>query len=97
MLSILVPLAALVIAVFMTLFGLTPEQQAKAEAKRTARAMAKLAREQRIEVERQRREWRAVVEGQKADGSAGFADESEAMDALGGRGGRRSNLDDRWF
>lgn len=97
MFTILVPLAVLVIALFMNFFGLTPEQQAKAQAKRAARAAAKLARQQRIEIERQRQEWRAFVEEQKADGSAGFADEAEAMDALGGRGGRRSNLDDRWF
>ena len=97
MFSILIPFAALIFVVFMNLFGLTPEQQAKAEAKRAEREAKKLARRLRCEAERQRREWRAFVERQKADGSARFADEREALDALGGRGGRRSNLDDRWF
>ncbi|MBN8899746.1 MAG: hypothetical protein BGO51_08105 [Rhodospirillales bacterium 69-11] len=97
MFSILIPLAVLIFMCIERLLGLTPEQRAEAKAKRAEREAKKLARQLRFEAERQRREWRALVERQMADGSARFADERESLDALGGRGGRRSNLDDRWF
>jgi|ERR1700733_9946632 hypothetical protein len=97
MFTILVPLIALVLWIAMWVFGLHPEQRARAEAKRAARAVARLARQQRIEAERQRREWHEIVKKQRARGDAGFANEADATEALSGRGGRRSNLDERWF
>ena len=81
----------------MTLLGLTPEQQAAAQAKRMARDAERAARAHERASRRQQREWYEAVERQKSRGHAGFADEAAARAALRGRGGRPSNLDDRWF
>ena len=50
-------------------------------------------RESRAQQER----WLEIVQQQNARGNAGDAEEADAVDALRGSGGRRSNLDDRWF
>jgi hypothetical protein len=59
------------------------------------------AERDRVEAERasrkQQQRWYALVEQQKARGNAGFASEAEAREALRGRGGRQSNLDEKWF
>jgi Tfp pilus assembly protein PilX len=81
----------------MTLLGLTPEQRAAAQARRTARNTERTARAHERASRQQQRQWHEAVARQKARGHAGFADEAAARAALRGRGGRPSNLDDRWF
>lgn len=97
MFTILLPLAWLCILIVMWIFGWLPDQRARADARKAAKSASRLARRQRIEAERQRREWHEIVKKQQARGHAGFANEAEASEALSGRGGRRSNLDERWF
>jgi len=81
----------------MVLLGLTPEQRAAAQAKRMARDAERAARAHERAARQQQREWYETVARQKSKGKAGFADEAAARAALRGRGGRPSNLDDRWF
>ena len=52
--------------------------------------------DERASLERQRR-WLEFAEAQKSRGKAGNATPEQAHDALSGRGGRRSDLDDKWF
>jgi hypothetical protein len=85
----------------MKLLGLTPEQRAAAQMQRMARDAERWrkleARANERASRRQQREWFEAVARQKARGQAGFADEAAARAALGGKGGRPSNLDQRWF
>jgi hypothetical protein len=68
------------------------------EAARLAMELAvKEAREQERRSQQQQRQWRDEVQRQMSRGRAGDASPQSARDALGGRGGRRSELDDRWF
>jgi hypothetical protein len=97
MITIAALAAWFVIALVMNLLGLTPEQRQAAQAKRAARDAERERRAYERASRRQQREWREEVERQRAKGKAGFADEAAARDALRGRGGRPSNLDDRWF
>jgi hypothetical protein len=97
MITIAALAASFLIALVMNLLGLTPEQQAAAQAKRMARDAERAARVQDRASRRQQQEWYEAVARQKSRGHAGFADEAAARDALRGRGGRPSNLDDRWF
>jgi hypothetical protein len=85
------------IVLVMNLLGLTPEQRAAAQARRMARDAERAARAHERASRRQQREWYEAVARQKSRGHAGFADEAAARAALRGRGGRPSNLDDRWF
>jgi hypothetical protein len=70
------------------------------EKRRLEKQLAQLQR-QLNEQEKQSRErqrlWRAEVERQMADGQAGNASQEDATAGLSGSGGRRSELDDRWF
>jgi hypothetical protein len=72
------------------MLGLTASQR---DRRRAEQQRAKDERASR----RQQQHWYALVERQKARGNAGFASEAEAREALRGRGGRQSNLDDRYF
>jgi hypothetical protein len=69
------------------------EAQAREAEARARREMQKAERE----AEARLKEWREIVEQQKARGRAGFAGEAEAAAALRGRGGRSSPLDGRKF
>jgi hypothetical protein len=93
MLEVLVYLILFVFEVGAWVFGMTPAQRQRAHEKEVARKMRDNERASR----RQQQEWLAEVRRQKSRGSAGFADEAAARAALRGRGGRPSNLDDRWF
>jgi hypothetical protein len=79
------------------LLGLTPEQRAAAAMKRMARDAARQARADQRASRRRQQEWFEAVARQRARGHAGFASEAEARAALGGKGGRPSNLDRRRF
>jgi hypothetical protein len=68
-------------------------RRAAAEQRRAERlSRAAERRAERIAEERLKR-----VEGQMSRGSAGFANQNEAREALRGRGGRSNELDERWF
>lgn len=97
MITIAVLAAQFIIVLGMNFLGLTPEQRATAQAKRMARDAERAARAHERASRRQQREWYEAVARQKSRGKAGFADEAAARAALRGRGGRPSNLDDRWF
>ena len=97
MIAVVLWLGVLCVVVVMNVLGLMPEQRARRQAQRQARQAARLARLRELEAERQRREWYDLVAAQKTRGDAGFAGQAEAIEVLSGRGGRRSNLDDRWF
>jgi hypothetical protein len=97
MITIAVLLAVFFYQLAMILLGLTPEQRALAQAKRTARMTERTARANERASRRQQREWHEAVARQRSRGHAGFADEAAARAALKGRGGRPSNLDERWF
>jgi hypothetical protein len=90
-------LILLIVVVVKTMFGLTPEQRAERAAKELAKAQAKQRAVDERASQRQRQEWFDEAGRQKARGSAGFAPEAEALAALRGKGGRSSNLDNRWF
>jgi hypothetical protein len=81
----------------LTLLGLMPEQRARRHAKQLARAAERKARDDERASREQLRRWREEAAQQMFDGTAGFADEAEAQDVLGGRGGRKSPLDGRKF
>ena len=97
MIEVLVYLVAFIVVCVMTLLGLMPEQRARRRAERLARAAERKAREDERASREQLRQWREEAARQMFDGTAGFADEIEAQDVLGGRGGRKSPLDGRKF
>src|SRR3954451_13918760 len=72
------------------LFRVGSLSAARGRAARKARDDERASREQQ-------QVWLKAVERQKARGDAGFASEAEARAALRGKGGRPSQLDDRWF
>jgi hypothetical protein len=86
-----------VIAVFMNLFGLTPEQRAASQNRRMVRDTERAARAAERESRLQHQLWREEVAQQRLKGKARFAEEAEAHAGIQGKGGRISKLDDRWF
>jgi hypothetical protein len=69
---------------------------ARRQKKQFAQAQRQLREQEKLSREKQRL-WRAEVERQMADGQAGDASQEDATAGLSGSGGRRSELDDRWF
>jgi hypothetical protein len=90
-------LIVFIVRIVMVLLGLTPEQRTAAEAKRAAKDADRKFRDAERASRKQRQAWAEEVARQNSRGKAGFADEAEARAALSGKGGRPSNLDDRWF
>lgn len=95
--TVFVLLCFLVFDTVVLLLGLSPEQRARRQARRMAREAAIQARRNQREAQRLRQEWYELLRRQQERVNAGFANEAEAIDALRGRGGRRSTLDDRMF
>jgi hypothetical protein len=69
---------------------------ARRQKKQFAQAQCQLREQEKLSREKQRL-WRAEVERQMADGQAGDASQEDATAGLSGSGGRRSELDNRWF
>jgi hypothetical protein len=69
---------------------------ARRQKKQFAQAQRQLREQEKLSREKQRL-WRAEVERQMADGQAGDASQEDATAGLSGSGGRRSELDNRWF
>jgi hypothetical protein len=69
---------------------------ARRQKKQFAQAQRQLREQEKLSREKQRL-WRAEVERQMADGQAGDASQEDATPGLSGSGGRRSELDNRWF
>jgi hypothetical protein len=94
------PLAEFIAAIFQLIFdiirgvlwllGLRPQQLARRRADARARADERATREQL-------RRWREETERQMFEGTAGFANETEAQNALNAKGGWKSPLDGRKF
>lgn len=72
------------------MLGLTSSQRNRRQAERDRVKAERASR-------RQHQHWYRLVEQQKSRGNAGFASEAEAREALRGRGGRQSQLDERFF
>jgi len=89
------------IVLIMQILGLTPEQrarsQARSQAKREARDAERRRRANERAAQRQQEQWFEEVKRQRWKGTADFASEAEARAALNSKGGRKSNLDERWF
>ncbi len=80
----------------MILLSISQAGQRMAAARERAKAEQK-AREAEAASRAQQERWLEEVNRQKARGHAGNASPETARAALGGRGGRPSKLDDRWF
>lgn len=87
----------LVIVLIMKLLGLAPEQRAARRNRSMMREAERAARAADGESRLQHQRWHEEVERQRVKGRSRFTNEAEARAALQGRGGRASNLDDRWF
>jgi hypothetical protein len=85
------------ISLIMQILGLTPEQRARSQAKREARDAERRRRANERAAQRQQEQWFEEVKRQRWKGTADFASEAEARAALNSKGGRKSNLDERWF
>jgi hypothetical protein len=87
-----------ILAILMEgLLGRSREQRQRRDEQRTRKETLQEQLRQERASEARQREWLERVRNQKSRGAAGDASQEEARQLLGGRGGRRSRLDERFF